>query len=120
MCGVGGPTCPSDCTPDGSACGGGIIELKYDYQDRLVEWKDVTSGIRHTYRYDAFGRRIAKVVDVDGLASETRYFYGGATMWQVVEEQRSTSESFNQHAIYASYQPVDKLPDRVKHPAWRY
>ena len=55
--------------------------LSFDYLDRLVEY---IGAQRHTYAYDAFGRRIARVVDADGSPQETRYFYD---RWRVCEEQ---------------------------------
>lgn len=59
-------------------------DFSYDYRNRLVEVTDAATGQRHVYRYDALGRRIARVVDADGAAAETRYFYSG---WRVCEEQ---------------------------------
>ncbi len=63
-------------------------DIKYDYRNRMVEYLVVATGERHTYAYDALGRRIIKVVNADGLGpgspTETRYFYDG---WQVGEEQ---------------------------------
>ena len=50
----------------------------------------------HKYRYDAFGRRIEKVTDVDGAATTVSYSYGG-NFQQVVEEQ---DDSGNTLATY--------------------
>jgi RHS repeat-associated protein len=55
--------------------------LSFDYRNRLVQH---IGARRHTYAYDAFGRRIARTVDADGTPQETRYFYDG---WRVCEEQ---------------------------------
>ena len=63
------------------------VIIVYDCNDRMVEFSDAGNGQRHTYAYDALGRRIVKVVDADGVGDgplETRFFYDG---WQVVEEQ---------------------------------
>ena len=49
--------------------------------------------MRHTYAYDALGRRIAKTIDADATAYTTRYFYGGESQWQVCEEQIALSQS---------------------------
>ncbi|MEE9296936.1 MAG: RHS repeat-associated core domain-containing protein [Phycisphaerae bacterium] len=62
-------------------------QVTYDYRNQMVQYFDTVTGQRHTYAYDALGRRIARVVDAGGVAggpTETRYFYNG---WQVVEEQ---------------------------------
>lgn len=56
----------------------------YNYRNQMVEFNDLAAGQRHTYAYDPFGRRIAKIIDADGVPTETRYFYDG---WQVIEEQ---------------------------------
>ncbi|UCC29379.1 MAG: hypothetical protein JSU86_14400 [Phycisphaerales bacterium] len=77
-------------------------DIRYDYRNQMVEFLDVETGQRHTYAYDALGRRIAKTVNAtlvrESLLApparistrrksapiETRYFYDG---WQVVEER---------------------------------
>ncbi len=62
-------------------------EIMYDYRNQMVEFDDLALGQRHTYAYDALGRRIRRTVDADGADTgpdETRYFYCG---WQVKEEQ---------------------------------
>jgi len=43
--------------------------------------------VRHEHRYDAFGRRIEKITDVNGTPTVVRYSYGG-NIQQVVERQR--------------------------------
>ncbi len=80
--------------------------VAYDYRNQMVKYTVIATGERHTYAYDALGRRIAKTVGPPpefgsryrrsrraGIrhspfagppAVETRYFYDG---WQVVEEQ---------------------------------
>ncbi|RLE19791.1 MAG: hypothetical protein DRJ50_11750, partial [Actinobacteria bacterium] len=58
--------------------------IAYDYRNQMVEVLDLGSGLRHTYAYDALGRRISKVTDVDETAEETRYLYDGR---QTREEQ---------------------------------
>ena len=66
------------------------VSCMYDYRNRMVEYRDSETGQRHTYAYDAFGRRIAKTIDADGVAggpTTTRYFYSGHNQWQVCEEQ---------------------------------
>ena len=62
-------------------------DIRYDYRDQMVEYLVVVTGERHTYAYDALGRRIARTVDNPaGGPVETKYFYDG---WQVIEEQNS-------------------------------
>ncbi|MCA8962902.1 MAG: hypothetical protein KDC38_20405, partial [Planctomycetes bacterium] len=76
---------------------GNLIErlgatLTYDGRNRLVEWSS-SGGIRHRFRYDAFGRRVAEVIDVDGVAGspfERRLLYDG---WQVIEEQEDDGDT---------------------------
>ncbi len=61
------------------------IGITYDYRNQMVEYDDAPAGRRHTYAYDALGRRIARTIDADSPApDETRYFYNG---WRVCEEQ---------------------------------
>ena len=70
--------------------GAASAEIMYDYRNQMVEFDDLTRGQRHTYAYDALGRRIRRIVDADGADTgpdETRYFYCG---WQVKEEQDSS------------------------------
>jgi YD repeat-containing protein len=43
------------------------VSCRYDYRNRMVEYKDNLTGQRHTYAYDALGRRIAKTLDADGV-----------------------------------------------------
>ncbi|MCK4340748.1 MAG: RHS repeat-associated core domain-containing protein [Phycisphaerae bacterium] len=68
----------------------GAAEIQYDYRNRMVAYLDEFSGQRHTYAYDAFGRRLARVVDADGTPTETRYFYDGG---QVIEEQDQNGDT---------------------------
>ncbi len=61
-----------------------ISQFTYDYRNQLVEYADLATGERHTYRYDALGRRIERTTDADGTPLVTRYFYEGS---RVCEEQ---------------------------------
>jgi len=70
---------------------------------------DRSNGRRHEYAYDAFGRRIRKIVDADGVQdgpSETRFFYGGVSQRQVIEEQDGND---NTRATYVPGDDVDEL-----------
>jgi RHS repeat-associated protein len=59
----------------------------YDYRNQMIEHMDLASGATARYVYDAFGRRIEKVVN-DGTSTETtRYFYDD---WREVEEQNAS------------------------------
>jgi RHS repeat-associated protein len=63
------------------------VDITYDYRNQMVAYHDRTANRLHEYKYDALGRRIAKIVDANGFAGppvETRYFYDG---WKVIEEQ---------------------------------
>ena len=66
------------------------VSITYDYRNQMVEQHDHSTGLRHAYSYDALGRRIARIVDADGAATETRYFYND---WQVCEEQNEAGET---------------------------
>lgn len=71
-----------------------IASMLYDFRNQMVEYDDAVTGERHEYLYDTFGRRIAKIVDADGIGQgpiETRYFYGGQNQWQIVEETGTLS-----------------------------
>ena len=69
----------------------------------MVEYLVVATAERHTYDYDALGRRILKVVDADGLGPgspiETRYFYDGR---QVCEEQDAAGATLATY-VYGLY-----------------
>jgi RHS repeat-associated protein len=69
--------------------------ILYDYADRMIEHQDLPTGVTTTYSYDAFGRRIAKVVSGVAGSTETRYFYDD---WQVIEEQNAVGAT---EATYA-------------------
>jgi len=63
------------------------ISCLYDYRNRMVEYLDSETLQRHTYTYDALGRRIAKTIDAGGASPATTYYlYGGESQWQVCEE----------------------------------
>ncbi len=64
-------------------------DLTYNYRNMMVEFADGSNSQRHVYAYDALGRRIKKVVDADGVAEETRYFYHA---FQVCEEQDNNGD----------------------------
>lgn len=102
---AGPVTCESDLNSDGSLDGLDVNEfidrllgtspaipdfaILYDYRNRMVEYFIPETGERHTYCYDALGRRTRRIVDADAVAGgpdETRYFYDG---WRVSEEQDS-------------------------------
>jgi len=58
----------------------GQAVLKYDYDNRMVEYSDLTSGKRHLYVYDALGRRVVKVENADGVGGppvRTRFLLDG-------------------------------------------
>ena len=77
---------------EGSASGPEL--LHFDFRDRLVEFTG-TSGVRTTYAYDVFGRRIAKVVGVTGPEHQVTRFYHND--WQEIEEQDAAG------AVVATY-----------------
>jgi RHS repeat-associated protein len=70
--------------------------MTYDVDDRMVSWAG--SGRQARYRYDAFGRRIAKTVD--GVT--TRFFFDGM---REIEEQDGAGAT---QATYVYGQYVDE------------
>jgi YD repeat-containing protein len=59
--------------------------ISYDYKNRVVRHEDQSTGVLSTYAYDAFGRRIQKVVGADGPTPETtRSLY---SRWRQIEDQ---------------------------------
>ncbi|MBI2422018.1 MAG: AHH domain-containing protein [Candidatus Hydrogenedentes bacterium] len=63
-----------------------VRKFWYDHENRLVRHLDNLDGIESTYRYDALGRRIAKVVN----GQVTRYVHLGNS---VLAEQNATGEN---------------------------
>lgn len=60
-------------------------QVQYDYANRMVACTDLVSGYTHTYQYDALGRRIGKVLNLNAANQEIkRYSYYGLN---VIEEQ---------------------------------
>ncbi len=103
------PQCPDTCGPTGYQCPGPVVQLSYDYHNRLVEYFARSNGQRHQYAYDAFGRRIRKIVDADGVQdgpTETRFFYGGVSQRQVIEEQ---DDAGNTLATYVHGTYIDHI-----------
>lgn len=87
-------------------------KLTYDFRNRTVEFLDAGSmppNQRHVYRYDCLGRRVAKIVDADGVGDgpiETRFFYGGQADWQILEEQGRMGATLADY-VYGIY--IDSL-----------
>lgn len=77
----------------------GLATMKYDYRNQMVEYVDVGLGQRHTYSYDALGRRIARVVDADGAADETRYFYDTIRVCEEQDGNAATTATY----VYGLY-----------------
>jgi len=65
----GNYACPHPCPAESVGCAPGSATVRYDYRNQMVEYNDLFGGQRHTYAYDALGRRIAKIVNADGVAS---------------------------------------------------
>ncbi|MEZ6317849.1 MAG: GC-type dockerin domain-anchored protein [Phycisphaerales bacterium] len=76
----------------------------YDYQNRLVRFDDVATDISGEYAYDALGRRITRVVAVDGAVTESlKYVYDG---WQVIADLSSDG---TQAVSYVHGAAIDEL-----------
>ena len=82
-----------------------LASISYDAFNRMVEYSE-NGGPTHKYSYDGYGRRIAKIVDANGSAVETRFFYGGPDNWHVIEEQDATGATL---ATYIYGNGVDEL-----------
>ena len=76
--------------------------LAYDNLNRRITTTD-NVGNAFQYAYDCFGRRVNKVVDADGSASETRFVYDG---WEVCEELDSLSATL---ATYVFGNAIDEV-----------
>jgi len=82
--------------------GAGLLrqrDLAYDYRNQMVEHVDGDSGVRTTYAYDVFGRRISKSVEDGANISTTHYVYMG---WQVCEEQDDVGTTTATY-VYGNY-----------------
>ncbi len=73
---------------------GAITEHEYDHDNRIVRTRtrDADGGLDHdiAYRYDAFGRRIARIVD--GVATYTQYTGGNA--WADYDEEGTPTDRY--------------------------
>jgi len=86
---VGGVTRSHD--NNGNLKDDGTLVLVYDFENRLVEARQSgTQNLIASYRYDALGRRIEKMVQATGVT--TRYLLDGV---QVVEEFDGTTGLWN-------------------------
>lgn len=70
--------------------------MRYDYLNRMVEFRDEATGTTTSYGYDCFGRRLTKVT----AAGEVRYVWDGEHL--VEERAGSTTRSLVRHgrAVY--------------------
>jgi RHS repeat-associated protein len=75
------------------------IKAKYDYRNQMIQFIDGAIDQTHRYRYDAIGRRIAKILDVDGAADTVYYLYDGS---RVIEEQDTSGTTLATY-IYGEY-----------------
>lgn len=72
----------------------------YDEENRLTRVTRISdSRIMGQYRYDALGRRIAKIANLTGVPVETRYFYDDA---RIVEEQDAGGATLATY-VYGNY-----------------
>ncbi len=58
--------------------------LTYDFRNRMVGFANPSASASAEYRYDALGRRVAKVVTDTNATQTTRFLLTG---WQEIEEQ---------------------------------
>ena len=83
---------------------------RYNAAGRLSEIKDSADGLTVQYRYDPFGRRIAKTV-TQGATNRTTYYINGesALMAEADEEGRITrAYGFNPHTQQARTNEEDE------------
>ena len=83
----------------GNLVGATDASYSYDYRNQLVSFNDTASGGLASYRYDAMGRRIERVIARNGEEDITRYFYQGP---RVIEEQDEESVMQRQF-VYGLY-----------------
>jgi YD repeat-containing protein len=92
-------------TQDGSA--DGDHKYYYDYRNRLVEVEEYQTDTWNTIaemKYDAFGRRIRKVVTNKGaLNGTTRFLWGGMSDWQCLEELASDDDIVARYTYAPGY-----------------
>ncbi|HEY6648655.1 MAG TPA: RHS repeat-associated core domain-containing protein [Mycobacterium sp.] len=58
--------------------------MRYDYRNRMVEYRDDATGLVASYGYDCLGRRLVKTVSTADRKVEVRYVFDGDV---VVEQQ---------------------------------
>jgi RHS repeat-associated protein len=58
--------------------------MRYDYLNRMVEYRDGATGSVATYGYDCLGRRLVKTVSAGDRKLEVRYVFDGD---EIVEQQ---------------------------------
>ena len=75
----------------------------YDFKNQMVGFEDVSAGTAATYRYDALGRRIERVVS-GGASAHVLYFYDGE---RVVEERTASN------TVAATYVYGNALDERL-------
>jgi RHS repeat-associated protein len=97
--------------------------LKYDWQNRLIEFEDASEDLTFIYTYDVFGRRLRKVTtetSTEDFVRDERFAYGGEALWQLcllrestdAEEEEWDSESTMVHgAVY-----IDEVVQMVHQP----
>lgn len=76
--------------------------ITYDYANRMVEWFSPMTLLRHTYAYDAFGRRISRTLDVDAVGGTPvthRWLYDG---WQEIVELSVPAAGIPRSFVYGN------------------
>jgi RHS repeat-associated protein len=82
-------------------------DLTYDYQDRLVRYVNRKTNTTVSFAYDPFGRRIAKTVTRGNTTlSDTRYRFGDAALWNVIEERDASGNTL---ATYVHGNFIDEV-----------
>jgi len=81
---------PQQYDENGNLIDDGTNRYDYDAFNRLVRvTRRADNSVIATYHYDAFGRRVERIVTNSGeLNDQVRYFYDG---WQEIEERRAGS-----------------------------
>lgn len=103
----------------GNTCGNTVIS--YDFANRMIEhavydYQATTPSVRHTYAYDAIGRRIKKVVDLGGLDEHSTIFvWGGRFRWQLLEELDASGNELRSYVHMGSSGYIDHVVSMRNH-----
>lgn len=101
----------------GSTCG--FTDIAYDYANRMIEYvstsPDHSTTDRHTYAYDALGRRIKKIPNLDSGGQAILFIWGGRSAWQLLEEQDESGAPLRSYVHAGSSGYIDHVVSMRAH-----